>query len=306
MIGIDVGGANLKISDDSGAHIYYTPLWEGQDLTGILEEHLIPGENAAVVMSGEIADCFSTKWEGICWIVRQIRTVFPDAIFFGTDGTFHKGPDPSLAAANWLASAVFLGQRYSGRILLDMGSTTTDIIPLIKAPGLLGLSDLARLQQGMLVYSGLLRTCVATQIREVMIKDRITPLSREYFACSADVHLLLGHIHEDGYRIPAPDKGEKNVEGAMRRLARCVCSDVQEIGEDGCRSIASAFWEAQKNEILQKVNAVSLRLGVHPEIITAGTGGGLFRDLLPTLDLEEVYPENSDGFPAYAVRELAS
>ena len=29
MIGIDVGGANLKIVDDDGPHIHYCPLWEG-------------------------------------------------------------------------------------------------------------------------------------------------------------------------------------------------------------------------------------------------------------------------------------
>ena len=29
MIGIDIGGANLKVVDDAGVHIHYRPLWQG-------------------------------------------------------------------------------------------------------------------------------------------------------------------------------------------------------------------------------------------------------------------------------------
>ena len=37
---------------------------------------------------------------------------------------------PELAAANWLVSAEYLMDRYPGSLLVDLGSTTTDIIPL--------------------------------------------------------------------------------------------------------------------------------------------------------------------------------
>ena len=35
MIGIDVGGANLKIVDDGGVHIHYCPLWEDAPITAL-------------------------------------------------------------------------------------------------------------------------------------------------------------------------------------------------------------------------------------------------------------------------------
>src|SRR5512137_2092355 len=104
MIGIDVGGANLKVVDNTGVHIHYCPLWERAPLTNLLLQYA--GEErdqAAVAMSGELADCFGNKQEGISFIVAAVRKVFPRARFYGTDATFHDHAVPELAAANWLA-----------------------------------------------------------------------------------------------------------------------------------------------------------------------------------------------------------
>ncbi|HJJ66242.1 MAG TPA: H4MPT-linked C1 transfer pathway protein, partial [Methanocorpusculum sp.] len=82
MIGIDVGGANLKIVDESGVHIHYCPLWKESPLAEIIAEYKEAGaDNAAVVMSGELADGFFDKNEGIAFIVDAVRKSFPDAIF---------------------------------------------------------------------------------------------------------------------------------------------------------------------------------------------------------------------------------
>ena len=63
MIGIDVGGANVKIVDDHGVHIHYCPLWEHAPITAHLDTYAsLPDDGAVVVMSGELADCFSIRW----------------------------------------------------------------------------------------------------------------------------------------------------------------------------------------------------------------------------------------------------
>ena len=106
MIGIDVGGANLKVATESGVETSYCPLWKGAPLVEALSRYRSEGvDGTAVVMSGELADCFSSKAEGIAWIVDAVKRVFPGALFFGTDGSFHSDPSPALAAANWFASA---------------------------------------------------------------------------------------------------------------------------------------------------------------------------------------------------------
>lgn len=302
MIGIDIGGANLKIVDDAGAHILYCPLWQGAPLADLLEPYA--GRSAAVVMSGELADCFTSKMDGIRWIVGAVQEVIPGAIFYGTDAAFHTRPDPSLAAANWLVSADYLREDYADAVLLDVGSTTADIIPLNCFEDLKGLTDTRRLQEHYLVYTGMLRTNVATLVSSVTLGGTPTPVSTEYFATSADAHLVLGHISPEDYTCPAPDNGEKAPEAALRRLARVVCADLDEIGQDGALTIARQFWGAQRALIARAVEYAVSRSGAG-RLITAGIGADLFARELSGGTLDEEIGKVSDALPAYAVREVA-
>lgn len=305
MIGIDVGGANLKVVDERGVHIHYCPLWTGAPIPELLGQYAKKrDEDAAVVMSGELADCFSGKQEGIAFIVRAVREIFPRARFYGTDARFHDGPVPALAAANWLASADYLKELYPDAVLLDIGSTTADIIPLNRFSSLLGLTDLVRLRKGYLVYTGMLRTPVATLVSSVDIDGVPTPVSTEYFAASADVHLVLGHIGPDLYTCDAPDGKEKSREAALRRLARVVCADLSEIGEPGAVAIAAAFWDCQRKMIRDATLRVRKESGAS-SVIVAGIGAGLFARECNGTDLNAALGPAASALPAYAVREIA-
>ncbi len=305
MIGIDVGGANLKIVDDQGVHIHYCPLWEGAPVTAVLDRYVTnPGEPAAVVMSGELADCFLSKGEGISFIVNAVKKAFPDARFYGTDGLFHSSAVPQLAAANWLASADFLREEYPDAVLLDIGSTTADIIPLNRFASLRGLTDLQRLQNGYLVYTGLLRGNIATLLRSVLLGGVDTPVSSEYFASAADAHLVLGHITPSQYTCDTPDKNEKTETASHLRLARVVCADIDEIGESGARQIAGQFWDIQRELIRNQVGNV-MEASCSTSLLTAGTGASLFARELGGTDLSGRIGKAADALPAYAVREVA-
>ena len=305
MIGIDVGGANLKVMDEHGVHIHYCPLWTGAPIPELLGQYAKKGdEDAAVVMSGELADCFSDKQEGIAFIVRAVREIFPRARFYGTDARFHDGPVPALAAANWLASADYLKELYPDAVLLDIGSTTADIVPLNRFSSLLGLTDLVRLQKGYLVYTGMLRTPVATLLSSVDLDGVPTPVSTEYFAASADVHLVLGHIGPELYTCDAPDGKEKSRGAALRRLARVVCADLSEIGESGGSAVATAFWDCQRKMIRDAVVRVKKESGASA-VIVAGIGAELFTRECKGTDLNAALGPAAAALPAYAVREIA-
>lgn len=301
MIGVDVGGANLKVVDEDGVHIHYCPLWQEAPLADYLGEYA--GE-AAVVTSGELADSFSNKMEGIAWIVDQVRQALPEARFYGTDAAFHIRPVPELAAANWLASADYLREEYADAVLLDVGSTTADVIPLGCFESLKGLTDTLRLQRRYLVYTGMLRTNVATLLRSVVIDGVETPVSTEYFAASADAHLILGTISPEVYTCPAPDQGEKSRAGALRRLARVVCADVEEIGEEAAAGIAQQFWDVQKELIARAVERAMDASGTD-RVVTAGIGADIFAKELGGTTLRRDLGSVVDALPAYAVREVA-
>ena len=303
-VGIDVGGAHLKIVDHNGVHIHYCPLWKGAPLKELLGNYNKETGSAAVVMSGELADCFFSKAEGIGFIVDSVKAAFPDAVFYGTDAGFHRDAAPQLAASNWLVSADYLREHYPCAVFVDMGSTTTDIIPIGRFDELKGLTDLDRLQQGYLIYTGLLRTSVPCLIRSVLLDGVLTPVSSEYFACSGDVHLVLGHINERQYTSDPPDGGKRNVDAALRRLARVVCADLEEIGEAGARQIAETFWNAQKHLIISGIEDVCRKAGTN-EVIFAGIGSGLIAKKFGGTNLSGALGPVVDALPAFAVREVA-
>ena len=306
MIGIDVGGANTKFVDDRTATIRYCPLWQDAPLAELIREYMRdrPSEEAAVVMSGELADCFADKMEGIRFIVDAVRASCPDALFYGTDGQLHHEAVPELAAANWLASAAFLRERYPEGTFVDVGSTTTDIIPLARFGDLLGLTDLLRLQRGYLLYTGMLRTNVAAMVRSVPVDGKETPVASELFAVSGDVHLVLGHIGPVEYTTPAPDGGPRTREGALRRLARVVCADLSEIGEDGAVAIARRCWEVQRSLIAGAAGAAATT--EQDPVLVAGIGSALLSRELRGIDLRTELGEVADALPAFAVKEVAS
>jgi probable H4MPT-linked C1 transfer pathway protein len=293
------------VVDDSGVHIHYCPLWEQAPITDLLQPYARAGCGpAAVVMSGELADCFSEKMQGIAFIVHAVRGAFPSAKFYGTDARFHDRAVPELAAANWLASADYLRSLHPDAVLLDIGSTTADIIPLNRFDDLKGLTDTKRLQNGYLLYTGMLRTSVPTLIRSVDLDGIPTPVSTEYFAASADVHLVLGHISPDLYTCDTPDRHGKTKDASLRRLARVVCADLDEIGTEGAYQVAEEFWRVQRSLICDQVRRVAAVCG-GSEIIIAGIGAPLFSRELGGVDLAGELGPAADALPALAVREIA-
>ena len=302
MIGIDVGGANLKVVDEDGVHIHYCPLWRESNLAEILTQYR--GTDAAVVMSGELADGFFNKTEGIAYIVRAVQQTFPDALFYGTDGEFHTSACPELAAANWLASVDCLRRTYPDGMMLDIGSTTADIVPFAKFEELRGLTDTHRLQRGYLVYTGMLRTPVATLANSAVIGGVATPFSTEYFACSGDAHYVLGHITDAEYTSATPDGKEVSREACLRRLARTVCADLEEIGEAGAVAIAETFWNAQKTIVCNAV-AKAAADAAPGSILVGGIGSPVFAPLVGGTDLTAAVGIPADALPAFAVKELA-
>ncbi len=74
---MDIGGANLKASDGGGWALWRPfPLWQRRDelpdaLADLLRQSP-PADALAVTMTGELADCFSTKAEGVETILAAV------------------------------------------------------------------------------------------------------------------------------------------------------------------------------------------------------------------------------------------
>jgi hypothetical protein len=167
-----------------------------------------------------------------------------------------------------------------------------------------GLTDLLRVQAGYLIYTGMLRGNIATRLQSVILDRVVTPVSSEYFAASADAHLVLGHITPAQYSSDTPDKKEKTKTAALRRLARVVCADLDEIGTDGAYQIARQFWEKQRGLICDQVQRVAAASAAR-QIIVGGMGAPLFSRELEGTDLTGDMGAFAEVLPAYSVREVA-
>ena len=302
ILGIDIGGANLKVFTGDMVDLYYCPLWKESPIQEIVRQYF-PAQEVAVVMSGELADSFSSKMEGISFIVQEVLSVFPHAQFYGTDGAFHKKPCIELAAANWLAACNAFCEEFPSAVLVDLGSTTTDIIPLKNAQKLTRYTDLKRLQDGYLLYLGMLRTPIATLISEVMLGGVSTAISTEFFANAADAHLIMNTITPDLYTCERADGGTTSYGSCVRRISRVVCADPDEIGEDGARQIAKTFIERQKEIIVSGVERICAQTQAS-EIICAGIGAPLLSSWLTERGFACCIPEYADALPAYGVAML--
>ncbi len=372
IVGVDVGGANTKVATPDDAFSIYAPLWKSSAVLddvllrvkqnfetegGEKEEGGKEGgagiEAVGVVMTGELCDCFETRREGVLRIKNILTSVFgfEGLKFFGTDCVFRDGSaverDPlSFAATNWLASAKFVSVSEGGgcggkdAIFVDVGSTTTDVIPIAGGEIKAKRSDLERLKSDELIYSGVLRTSVATLLRRVRVGERggeskekeECRTAAEFFAITADAYLVLGDLSEEDYRCESPDRaggegwkgegeewkregeewkgeGAKSRRAALRRLARVVCSDLEELGEESVVGIAEQVKEVQVAELAAELKRQSEEYGLE-RVVSAGIGDFVAKAAAERVNLEfvslaSVYGAKiSAAFPAFAVARL--
>ncbi len=315
ILGIDIGGANTKIASADGKiiELHYLPLWKNSKLTEALFEisgRLEP-EKVGVVITGELADCFPDKDSGLSYIMGAVNNAFRNAWFLDSSGTFTKEKKRSLAAANWMASALIAGRDFKECVFVDTGSTTTDIIPIKHGRPLAAVTDFERLKRSELVYSGALRTNIAAILDTVEIGGAVARISSELFAITADAYFLLGMISQEDYTCDTPDGAGKTVLDSKRRLARVVCADLMEIGEDEIVSIAKQAMEKQVKDISDAILDVAQRHELN-RIVACGLGEFLVKKAADELGFEivlisgEYGKEISKVFPAYAVARLLS
>jgi probable H4MPT-linked C1 transfer pathway protein len=295
-LGIDVGGANLKISDgDRFAVARPLALWKHPDQLGAAIRELLAAApvaaGLAVAMTGELADCFASKADGVRHILAAVDGAAVGRVLrvHLTDGRWvavgQAIADPlSAAAANWHALAQFAG-RYvaSGRsLLIDIGSTTCDLVPLEDGvPRPAGRTDTTRMLHGELVYTGVERSPVCALVDRVPYRGQMCPVAQELFATARDVYLILEELPEQVDDTDTADGRPATRTAALLRLARLLCADRAEFDEaDGVR-MACAVADAQVDRIVAAMHRVLGRWPNPPDaILLSGHGDFLARRVL--------------------------
>lgn len=339
IIGWDIGGAHVKVCylprDDASASSKQYPcaLWQGMDkldavIDLIVKEFDTGSALHVITMTGELTDLFTSRREGVASILATMIKYFPEKhtqVYAGRSGFLDTKTavedSNEVASANWLATAMFLADGMSDGLLIDIGSTTTDIIPFADNTILVdSLTDRQRLINHELVYTGVTRTPLMAVAEKAPMSDGSVPLMAEYFATTADIYRILDILPDSADQHATADGREKTLEHSRRRLARMVAADVHEYSNEEWRLLAEYFLQRQRQKIFQACKQVLSRCQL-PEkapVIAAGTGRFLLADVAgdlgrPCIDFADCLTikflpgdfDSTDCAPAVAVALLA-
>ena len=203
-------------------------------------------------------------------------------------------------------------------LLIDIGSTTTDIIPLSNGtPVTEGGTDPARLLSGELVYTGVRRTPLCAVARQVEFRGQSVGVAAELFATTRDVYLWLGQLPEDPEDVDTANSRPATREFARDRLVRMLCADTDEIDDQETDELARQWAVIQRDQIRNAITQVLARQSSTPKMVMlSGEGEFLARqviDEIPDLANVEILslaqvlgPDHSVGACAFAVARLAS
>jgi len=333
--GYDVGGAHLKVAlADRGRILAVAqivcPLWQGLDRLDAAFRQAAPfaarAPRHAATMTGELCELFPDRTTGVLTLVDSIVRLL------GSETRIWMGPcgfgsaqdarqDPAMVASmNFLASAEVIAQQLGDALLVDMGSTTTDIIPIISgAPSARGLTDGERLATGELVYTGLTRTDVAAVAQKAVFRGREQRLAAG-FATMADVRRILGELPEGVDQHATADRRGTSVPESVARFARAFGRDSREAALSDWQEAARGVTNRQLISIVAACSDVIAATPVRSDapLVVAGIGAPLlvvvaahlgrpcrpFADLVHTADAD-VRVWATRCAPAVAVALLA-
>ena len=297
IAGFDIGGANtdLAVIDFEGDEIKnmevdfaYLPMWSNNDdLSRVLIElieKICPVceiDAVGISMTAELVDAYDTKKEGVLDVVKKCEETFDCPVaYVGIDGMLSKEEimetPLKAAAANWIATVQIATLISDNCIFIDTGSTTTDIIPIKNGKECaIGKSDFERSATGELVYTGTLRTNLASFLDKVELNGKEYRVASELFAQTADVYTVLDLIRPEDYVCDTFDGDGKSKVECAQRIARVVCADLDMLSMDDIVEMSKFIHEKQIAQIADGLKQVVETQDLDLIVVT-----GLGKDIL--------------------------
>ena len=316
VIGWDIGGAHVKACLLEHGEVvevaqWACPLWLGLDRLGaVLAEARarwpeLLAKQHAVTMTGEMVDLFANREDGVRGIAAELARSLagPEVLaaggavhFFAGDAGWCGSADvaahwEAIASANWLATARHAAQKYGEQrgkqhgegVLVDIGSTTTDLIAFRSGRVLThSRTDAQRLARGELVYHGVVRTPLCALAQRIDWQGTPHNVMNEFFATAADVYRLTGELNPAHDLYPSADNAAKDLPATRQRLARMVGLDQRDAPPDDWLAFARQWRRAQVIELGAQLRRVMTEhgLGAEARVVSAGCGDFLVGDVI--------------------------
>ena len=336
IFGWDLGGAHVKLAvlDRLGRvdRFEQAPceLWMGLERLEAVLVQLTAGNHGqpthAITMTGELADIFPDRSAGVSAILDTFlratesrdAMVFASGAFVGVATAVSRWSD--VASANWLATGQLVAKLLPEALVLDVGSTTTDLV--LVADGrvqALAADDYGRLAREELVYTGVVRTPVMALASRVPFGGNWVGLMAEHFATTADIYRICGQLDPLFDQARTADGRGRSEQDSMRRLAHMIGCDVHHASDDAWKRLARWLASAQQRLIRRACDRQLSRCLIGPDAPVVGLGVGRFvsaniaaelaRPYVDFAELAGVPREHASAAdvcgPAFAVARLA-
>jgi probable H4MPT-linked C1 transfer pathway protein len=292
LLGWDIGGVHLKVAAMSGGRIVAAAQAPYQIRRGLgvvsdalaeLPDWARSAPRHAVTMTAELSALFDDRPAGVAALAEWARTSLSGrvSIYGGRAGFLEPGNAAShaldIASANWHATAAFLATRQRDALLVDIGSTTTDVIPIVAgAVAAHGYTDGERLATAELVYTGAVRTPIMALADRLPFSGTDVTLVAEHFATIADVHRLAGGMPPEVDQQETADGRDKSLAASRARLARVLGRDAMDASDGAWDGLARHIAELQ----LRRLQDACARVLSRPDVATmpplVGCGAGSF------------------------------
>lgn len=315
IMGWDIGGAHLKAAklDANGVVAWVAqeacPLWLGLDRLEHAMDRILdasgPASHHAITMTGELVDHFPDREHGVLALTAaMVRRLGAGRVrvFAGQNGFIPAeqllpADTRPVASANWLASGLWTARRLREALFIDIGSTTTDLLPIHHhRVAHRGYTDSERMGYDELLYWGVTRTPAMMFARRGPLEGRWASVMAEYFATAADIYRLTGELQEYADQYPAADRGPKTIAGSQQRLARQFGRDAGSLPPDDWRRLAAYLRERQ---LMALRDAVAIQLSrdlLSDAAPLAGAGVGRFLVEILAKRLGRAYVDFGDLF----------
>ncbi len=333
--GWDIGGAHLKVArcDDRGNNVEVIqlpcPLWQGiEHLAGAIEAVLSKFNSqhdlTAITMTGELVDIFTDRQTGVAEILNCVtKYIKPENMHvYGAQAGWldikqAKQQWEMVASRNWQASASIAASHQYNGVFIDIGSTTCDIITLIKgkeAPR--GFSDLGRQASRELLYTGAIRTPLISLCQNAPFKGESVSLAAEVFATTGDCWVLLDQLYPKSIQDSSADNKPWDPQYCANRIAHLLGTDAIQTQLLPWQQLAQWFAQQQCHLIINAILHVTSSHSLPADAPIIGAGIGRFIAKICAQQLNRPYQDfhdliaipsanASDHAPAVAVALLA-
>jgi len=266
-VGLDIGGAHVKaVGIDQYKKINFIfyekcPLWKDfvlleKTLYKLLKYLDSRKATFGITITAELSDCFVNRTNGAKLIYKLCKKLGIKFYFFSSKNkNFEKKINFSdICSMNWLATGEYIKDKINEAVVIDFGSTTTDII-IIKNQRIVNrhFSDFDRINNCELIYTGCTRTPLFAIAKKIVVNSNEYNLIPELFSTTADLYRVNKLLNKNLDLFDSADNRSKSKLNSLKRISRNFGVDFEK-KNPLINKFIDTLSEIQKNHIFHCTN----------------------------------------------------